>query len=542
MSTKPAPNLAQVSVSDDVYDPDDVLPRNSPLPEPHRLTLQLSPSPDPTVSPSTASPPPSPGKKRSNRRKKAMPQGYAILIGHLDGHRQDSAAYAQIEPYISDGEDADDSDREDSVSFRDASPDGKWAGGGKDIGSLSKTSGGELGARIMTSGSPAEEDMGAFRLKSLAASVLATVAPHPEPDAGPTPPVTDGDVVGGNAQPTPGHSMAIHTRRTEPRNDERNVPPAMPSPYTTPHSLYSPRDPGATPSSLKVDMRSPTASIHSSSHSDGLPPIQHNSPRYETNGQRLPSIRTQLGDIPPLGSNHVAGNGLRGPHPGFPGSPPANMPRLPSLHSHLGSPPLPSADPYRDPLSPSHPLAGPTPSPRYYLSPQANGLHRPHDYAGNSPEAIPGSHQPASPTTATGFDRMSIDGMTFQTTGNYRCKVPGCTALPFQTQYLLNSHANVHSSARPHYCPVQDCPRGEGGKGFKRKNEMIRHGLVHDSPGYICPFCPDRDHRYPRPDNLQRHVRVHHVDKDKDDAQLRAVLAQRPNGPSRGRRRRGGPS
>jgi hypothetical protein len=73
-------------------------------------------------------------------------------------------------------------------------------------------------------------------------------------------------------------------------------------------------------------------------------------------------------------------------------------------------------------------------------------------------------------------------------------------------QYLLNSHANVHSSIRPHYCPVKGCPRSEGGKGFKRKNEMIRHGLVHDSPGYVCPFCPDREHKYPRPDNLQRYV------------------------------------
>jgi hypothetical protein len=87
----------------------------------------------------------------------------------------------------------------------------------------------------------------------------------------------------------------------------------------------------------------------------------------------------------------------------------------------------------------------------------------------------------------------------------YRCTFPGCNSAPFQTQYLLNAHANVHSSARPHYCPVAGCPRGEGGRGFKRKNEMIRHGLVHDSPGYICPFCPDRDHKYPRPDNLQRY-------------------------------------
>ena len=35
---------------------------------------------------------------------------------------------------------------------------------------------------------------------------------------------------------------------------------------------------------------------------------------------------------------------------------------------------------------------------------------------------------------------------------------------------------------------------------------MIRHGLVHQSPGYVCPFCPDREHKYPRPDNLQRYA------------------------------------
>ncbi|EEY20854.1 C2H2 type zinc finger domain-containing protein [Verticillium alfalfae VaMs.102] len=138
------------------------------------------------------------------------------------------------------------------------------------------------------------------------------------------------------------------------------------------------------------------------------------------------------------------------------------------------------------------------------------------------------------------LDRMSIDGLTNPQPGGFTCEFAGCTAPPFQTQYLLNSHANVHSSARPHYCAVPGCPRSEGGKGFKRKNEMIRHGLVHESPGYVCPFCPDREHKYPRPDNLQRHVRVHHVGTDKDDPLLREVLSQRPDGPNRGRRRRGG--
>ncbi|KAM7206466.1 hypothetical protein V8F20_002815, partial [Naviculisporaceae sp. PSN 640] len=125
-------------------------------------------------------------------------------------------------------------------------------------------------------------------------------------------------------------------------------------------------------------------------------------------------------------------------------------------------------------------------------------------------------------------------------TPGYRCEYPGCTAPPFQTLYLLNSHMNVHSSARPYHCREAGCPRGEGGKGFKRHNELIRHGLVHESPGYVCPFCPPEireDHKYPRPDNLQRHVRVHHVDIHQDDPRLREVLSQRPDGPSRGRSR-----
>jgi hypothetical protein len=101
--------------------------------------------------------------------------------------------------------------------------------------------------------------------------------------------------------------------------------------------------------------------------------------------------------------------------------------------------------------------------------------------------------------------RSSLSDITANFVSGYRCTFPGCISPPFQTPYLLNSHINVHSSARPHYCPVPGCPRAEGGKGFKRKNEAIRHGLVHEQPGYTCPFCPDRVHKYPRPDNLQRY-------------------------------------
>lgn len=164
------------------------------------------------------------------------------------------------------------------------------------------------------------------------------------------------------------------------------------------------------------------------------------------------------------------------------------------------------------------------------------------------------SHQSTTVSTETPStaDTMSTEGTRpilpplsggpYMGGGVFRCEHPGCTAVSFQTQYLLNSHANVHSQNRPHYCPVKDCSRSEGGKGFKRKNEMIRHGLVHRSPGYICPFCPEREHKYPRPDNLQRHVRVNHPDRDMNDSLLREVLDQRTEGGTRGRRRRLGNS
>ena len=70
-----------------------------------------------------------------------------------------------------------------------------------------------------------------------------------------------------------------------------------------------------------------------------------------------------------------------------------------------------------------------------------------------------------------------------------------------------SSHTKSHWPNRPYYCSVSWCPRSEGGgKGFKRKNEMISHGFLHESPGYLCPFCPELEHKYPRLDSLQRYT------------------------------------
>jgi hypothetical protein len=117
----------------------------------------------------------------------------------------------------------------------------------------------------------------------------------------------------------------------------------------------------------------------------------------------------------------------------------------------------------------------------------------------------------ATPSTAgsnltpdTSMGRSSINETLTPQTGSYSCTHPGCTAPPFQAQYLLNSHMNVHSTPRPYFCPVKICHRAEGGRGFKSKSELIRHGLVHDSSSYTCPFCPGRKRKFIRPHFLQR--------------------------------------
>ncbi|EXJ77375.1 hypothetical protein A1O3_09601 [Capronia epimyces CBS 606.96] len=146
----------------------------------------------------------------------------------------------------------------------------------------------------------------------------------------------------------------------------------------------------------------------------------------------------------------------------------------------------------------------------------------------------PSSLRPTRPITALSVVDLSptpgaVPEPARPGAGAYICTHEDCAAAPFPTQYLLNSHTdNMHSNARrPHFCPVGGCPRGPGGQGFKRKNELIRHGFMHLSPGYICPFCPDQLHKYPRPDNLQRHVRAHHSDQDRDDPRLCEALGLR---------------
>lgn len=259
-----------------------------------------------------------------------------------------------------------------------------------------------------------------------------------------------------------------------------------------------------------------------------LPPIQEASPKAEKlTNVTLPSISTQLGnmeDLKQLADAAITAAVDTGPPNGHRQSISSQSPPQPPLF-RVGDPahhhPSGQAHTSPTPISPQRDIFQSISSPGlptapFYFNPRRQSQvsdGQPYtagpDFIGNvadAPNTDPSGSAPNG--IPAGIDRMSIDGITNPLVGGFQCTYPGCTAQPFQTQYLLNSHANVHSQNRPHYCPVKGCQRSEGGKGFKRKNEMIRHGLVHESPGYVCPYCSDREHKYPRPDNLQRYVLI----------------------------------
>ncbi|ETR97041.1 hypothetical protein M419DRAFT_92689 [Trichoderma reesei RUT C-30] len=462
------------------YDPDEAPSPGTPQMKAVHPKLELTESPPPDIPRAQVSfsPPPIDGFSKSNRSKIVPVGGDAVLVSYLGGHRHQDVAQAAGQLALPGSDDP------FELSDDDASPQ---------------------------------------------------KSPSRDTNADP--------LAGADIIPRP-HVVTAAAAATGHHNSLRAV---------AADALAAGGDVGLFHGEDKPSVDLASRALLSPSSSELLPPLLDSPKRDGANGPILPSIQKTLGDTLNDRPHHHVATDMPTPsdsrdlprrHTGgdarpYSLSPTVGVPRFSSISaaSHASHPISPSEAYQRSFPSPN---SLPASSPDKFAS---NGsMHRSSvDYASSNASGKPlqSSYTMASPAAvASVADRMSIDGITHPQVGSYSCTFEGCTAPPFQTQYLLNSHANVHSSARPHYCPVRGCPRAEGGKGFKRKNEMIRHGLVHDSPGYVCPFCADREHKYPRPDNLQRHVRVHHVDKSKDDPLLRDVLAQRPDGPSRGRRRR----
>ncbi|KAL8389235.1 hypothetical protein RB599_011029 [Gaeumannomyces hyphopodioides] len=541
----------------EAYPDEDCVFKNSPL---FLARAKVDTNPSPSSSLDLDAPedgPPSNSRSRKSAPSKSEPHpGDAVLMAMLSNGRNSAVVHAAAErglpsdtsedpeQNLSDEDDNSDSNNSDGVSRR------------RSPGSAARDRGRNMSVDVPP---PADAPPApASNLQSLAAAAGAIAAFALEGGAGDgagrsvpgldTHPLDRGKAaIGGRGGrrdgPVPLQDLDRGRERDEDRErDDRHSALSATSPYS-PQSgsaySHSPLQQSLSPRHHQVGLRSPTNVPRNPS----LPPIQgFISPISDSNGSHnpLPSFQDAFGGLgisdPSRADRRRSTGTTYQPH-----SPSGGMPRLASLS--VTSPPLSPGDFRRGDLpSPAAHLSG-APSPYYTHHVGPNGYPRHTDYSSSSATETPGStgDYPHTPAGLGNDGRMMPEAGLPPSGGNFVCKWPGCNSMPFHTQYLLNSHMNVHSSARPHYCPVKGCPRSEGGKGFKRKNEMIRHGLVHDSPGYICPFCPDREHKYPRPDNLQRHVRVHHVDKDKDDPMLRDVLAQRPDGPNRGRRRRLGP-
>ena len=289
---------------------------------------------------------------------------------------------------------------------------------------------------------------------------------------------------------------------------------------TSPVGTGLPAAPLASPKS--IGPRSPTASLlphrPSQQHLPRLNSAPLNSAPNPTG--RLPSLHQLMGPHSPTSSIERDDDHLSYPQTSPFAYQPSALPRPPSISGHhQGTPPVsPNGSYGRDFPSSPKPQGRPanyypTSKPGPIMASGVSAITTSSLLRSAGGEYMANSNAATSNTDHSGLSAVeglvsSGNGSGSSEVGTFKCTFEGCQAKPFQTQYLLNSHANVHSSARPHYCPVQGCPRSKPGQGFKRKNEMIRHGFVHESPGYACPFCPDREHKYPRPDNLQRYVHV----------------------------------
>ncbi|EKJ70539.1 hypothetical protein FPSE_09292 [Fusarium pseudograminearum CS3096] len=463
----PQPHLGFIV---DTYDPDDVVPRGSPLMTPLRPKLEPSPSPPPEIPATQVSLSTSciGGRGKSNRHKVRPTSGDAVLVAYLDNGRDPEIARAAGRESLPCDEESPDEDAQDRPA----------------------------NDNLMSGPSLRHLAAGALQAASIATapSTLAAAVPKTIPDIS-----------------IPTGQLSIH--------DEPPVNALPTSRYVPTNRVTSPLIPPSGPLPPLHGVRAPVGESK-----ETIP------------SQSLPSLRSTFGELRDLAPEHLPEQELgrvpSGPSSTFPASPAGNIGHRFSV-STLSSSPCSPPEGYRT-LSPH---SAPSASIHYYAT---NGTHprAPTEYSSssNAGETPNTDHSVSTPATSTSInsasitDRMSIDGITHpqHMTGSYTCTVPGCNAAPFQTQYLLNSHMN------------DMCAHTVLTGNINIHDRIIYSGTSPRKLNYDLIAFPTIDSNIDS--GGHRHVRVHHPDKDKDDPQLRDVLAQRPDGPNRGRRRRGPPT
>ncbi|KAK2604448.1 hypothetical protein N8I77_007378 [Diaporthe amygdali] len=264
----------------EVYDPEEVVPRNSPLLAPKKVTFRPSLSPPPDIPLVQVSPPPSPGSRKTKRRPKVRPsQGDAVLISIMDnGRHPDIATLAGQEALPSDSEEVSSSPDTDSSMDESEIMADRDDPGANGVEQQAQGRGNRKGDVLP--GSPSD-------LQTLAGGALAALAlgDHKSPSEDGRTSTTVGDTDTEASRPSDSSPPpSIPRPETAIRREERPQP-VIPAPYS-PTDYYSPRAGTFT---------SPTGSLAGPGLGD-LPPIQNASPRSESNGGiALPSIRDHLG-------------------------------------------------------------------------------------------------------------------------------------------------------------------------------------------------------------------------------------------------------
>ncbi|OLN81797.1 hypothetical protein CCHL11_08885 [Colletotrichum chlorophyti] len=263
----------QHSAASDCYDPDDVLPRDSPQMQPHRPRLLPSPSPPPALNY---------GPKATHGRRKVEPiQGDAVLVAHLGNGRQPHVAqFAALEPL---GLASDNGSDEESASS--TSPD-------REMNKLP----GPLDLKILAADALAFTATGDSEAPTAALVPVASTAKSDHARIG------DETRIQHATLPT-GLGM-----RELPIRDER---PALAAPAVVypAEDKFPSRQPAVSLS--KVEVTSPVSPAQSAP--GGLPPLL-DSPKSDGSGHGpLPSIRAQLGDFKRLAGSALSPEADLGP-------------------------------------------------------------------------------------------------------------------------------------------------------------------------------------------------------------------------------------
>jgi hypothetical protein len=241
--------------------------------------------------------------------------------------------------------------------------------------------------------------------------------------------------------------------------------------------------------------QSPTLARFTIGRADGdpsniLPAMLMSPPRSSSRGspeinQTLPSLTAALSDAgAPLSAHspnltHALPGQMYGRSPYSAKSPP-------SLPSHPSFWRIPTASDYAVGSTSESVL-----TPASSIVNQSSAASHPTPTTTSLEARLDGSPEQVLSPESDGQETNGNDSLF--SSNSYKCTIPGCTTAPFKTQYLLNSHMNVHLDTRLYFCPVEGCTRGPSGQGFKRKNEMKRWDILHTHLSLTILTATDMD-------------------------------------------------